>query len=123
MVHMRKVLVAPDVNAQRVGARYARHVRCRLANLVNEAALSRTSRQALRRDGRFRAAKDKIFMGASALDGDAGRRAPQHGYHESGHAVVAKLMPKTDRCTKSPLFRADVRWIDHALPSKTLQYG
>jgi len=69
-----------------------------LANLVNEAALF-----AARRNGRlvdmsdFEKAKDKIIMGAE-------RRSivmPEDercntAYHESGHAVVARMLPKTD---------------------------
>jgi cell division protease FtsH len=45
----------------------------------------------------FERAKDKIFMGAerrSVLMPERERR--NTAYHESGHAVVAQLLPKTD---------------------------
>jgi cell division protease FtsH len=69
-----------------------------LANLVNEAALfaARRSKRFVEMDD-FEAAKDKIFMGAerrSMVMPEEERR--NTAYHESGHAVVAKLMPKTD---------------------------
>jgi cell division protease FtsH len=69
-----------------------------LANLVNEAALF-----AARRNGRvvemqdFEKAKDKIFMGPerkSMVMREEERR--NTAYHESGHAVIAKLLPKHD---------------------------
>src|SRR5690606_28023804 len=65
---------------------------------VNEAALF-----AARRNGRmvdmadFEKAKDKIIMGAerrSLVMPEEERR--NTAYHESGHAVVAKMLPKTD---------------------------
>ena len=69
-----------------------------LANLVNEAALF-----AARRNGRvgamedFERAKDKIMMGAErkamVMSEDEKRNT---AYHESGHALVARLMPKSD---------------------------
>jgi len=69
-----------------------------LANLVNEAALfaARRTKRFVEMDD-FEAAKDKIFMGAerrSMVMPEEERR--NTAYHESGHAVVAKLMPKTD---------------------------
>jgi cell division protease FtsH len=69
-----------------------------LANLVNEAALfaARRAKRFVEMDD-FEAAKDKIFMGAerrSMVMPEEERR--NTAYHESGHAVVAKLMPKTD---------------------------
>ncbi|MGH8728988.1 MAG: ATP-dependent zinc metalloprotease FtsH, partial [Burkholderiales bacterium] len=69
-----------------------------IANLVNEAALfaARQNKRLVDMDD-FERAKDKVIMGAE-------RRSivmPEHerrntAYHESGHAVVAKLLPRTD---------------------------
>jgi cell division protease FtsH len=69
-----------------------------LANLVNEAALfaARSNKRLVDMDD-FERAKDKIFMGAerrSVLMPERERR--NTAYHESGHAVVAQLLPKTD---------------------------
>jgi cell division protease FtsH len=98
MVHMRKVPCAPDVNANVLARGTPGMSGADLANLVNEAALfaARRSKRFVEMDD-FEAAKDKIFMGAerrSMVMPEEERR--NTAYHESGHAVVAKLMPKTD---------------------------
>jgi len=98
MVHMRKVPMAADVKADILARGTPGMSGADLANLVNEAALF-----AARRNKRFvdmedfEAAKDKIMMGAerrSMIMPEEERR--NTAYHESGHAVVARLLPKTD---------------------------
>jgi cell division protease FtsH len=69
-----------------------------LANLVNEAALfaARSNKRLVEMDD-FERAKDKIIMGAerrSMVMPEEERR--NTAYHESGHAIVARLLPKTD---------------------------
>jgi cell division protease FtsH len=44
----------------------------------------------------FERAKDKIIMGAERRSIVMPRRAQNTAYHESGHAIVAQLLPKTD---------------------------
>ncbi|MCZ8014677.1 membrane protease FtsH catalytic subunit [Limnobacter thiooxidans] len=97
-VHMRKIPMSPDVNASVLARGCPGFSGADLANLVNEAALF-----AARRNGRvvemndFEKAKDKIMMGAerrSMVMPEEERR--NTAYHESGHAIVAKLMSKTD---------------------------
>jgi cell division protease FtsH len=97
-VHMRKVPMAPDVKADILARGTPGMSGADLANLVNEAALF-----AARRNGRlvdmedFEKAKDKILMGAerrSIVMPEEERR--NTAYHESGHALVARMMPKTD---------------------------
>lgn len=98
MVHMRKVPIAPDVKADILARGTPGMSGADLANLVNEAALfaARRSKRFVEMDD-FEAAKDKIMMGAerrSVVMPEEERR--NTAYHESGHAVVAKLLPKTD---------------------------
>ena len=97
-VHMRKIPMSPDVDASILARGCPGFSGADLANLVNEAALF-----AARRNGRvvemsdFEKAKDKIIMGAerrSMVMPEEERR--NTAYHESGHAIVAKLMSKTD---------------------------
>jgi cell division protease FtsH len=97
-VHMRKVPIAPDVKADVLARGTPGFSGADLANLVNEAALfaARGSKRLVDMED-FERAKDKIIMGAE-------RRSmvmPEHerkntAYHESGHAVVAKLLTRTD---------------------------
>jgi len=98
LVHMRKVPVAPDVKAEIIARGTPGMSGADLANLVNEAALfaARKNKRLVDMDD-FERAKDKIIMGAerrSMVMPEEERR--NTAYHESGHALVAKLMPKTD---------------------------
>ncbi len=97
-VHMRKIPMSPNVDASVLARGTPGFSGADLANLVNEAALF-----AARRNGRvvemndFEMAKDKIIMGAerkSMVMPEEERR--NTAYHESGHAIVARLLPKTD---------------------------
>ena len=97
-VHMRKVPVSTDVDAAVLARGTPGFSGADLANLVNEAALF-----AARRNKRsvdmldFEDAKDKIYMGPerkSAVMREEERK--NTAYHEAGHAVVAKLLPKAD---------------------------
>lgn len=97
-VHMRKVPIAPDVKADVLARGTPGFSGADLANLVNEAALF-----AARRNKRlvemmdFEDAKDKIYMGPerkSMVMREEERR--NTAYHESGHAVVASLLPEAD---------------------------
>ncbi len=98
MVHMRKVPVAPDVKADILARGTPGMSGADLANLVNEAALfaARRNKRFVEMDD-FESAKDKIMMGAerkSMVMPEEERR--NTAYHESGHALVARLLPKTD---------------------------
>jgi cell division protease FtsH len=98
MVHMRKVPIAPDVKADIIARGTPGFSGADLANLVNEAALfaARGNKRLVDMED-FERAKDKIMMGAerrSMVMSDEEKR--NTAYHESGHAVVAKLLPKTD---------------------------
>ncbi len=98
MVHMRKVPMGADVKADIIARGTPGFSGADLANLVNEAALfaARANKRVVDMDD-FERAKDKIMMGAerrSMIMPEEERR--NTAYHESGHAVVAKLMPKTD---------------------------
>jgi cell division protease FtsH len=98
LVHMRKVPVGPDVKAEIIARGTPGFSGADLANLVNEAALfaARKNKRLVDMDD-FERAKDKIVMGAerrSMVMPEEERR--NTAYHESGHALVAKLLPKTD---------------------------
>ena len=98
LVHMRKVPLAADVKAELIARGTPGFSGADLANLVNEAALfaARKSKRLVDMDD-FEMAKDKIMMGAErksmVMSEDEKKNT---AYHESGHTVVAKLLPKSD---------------------------
>ena len=98
LVHMRKVPIDADVKADILARGTPGFSGADLANLVNEAALFAARRNKRTVDmSDFEDAKDKIFMGperTSMVMREEERR--NTAYHESGHAVVAKLLPKAD---------------------------
>ena len=97
-VHMRKVPIGPDVRADVIARGTPGFSGADLANLVNEAALFAARRSARLVDMiDFERAKDKIIMGAerrSIVMPEEERR--NTAFHESGHAIVARMLPKTD---------------------------
>ncbi len=97
-VHMRKVPLAADVDANVVARGTPGFSGADLANLVNESALFAARRNKKLVDMQdFEDAKDKIIMGAerkSMVMREDERR--NTAYHESGHAIVARLLPNSD---------------------------
>ena len=98
LVHMRKIPSAPDVRADILARGTPGFSGADLANLVNEAALfaARSNKRVVEMDD-FERAKDKIMMGAERKNMVMPEEERRNtAYHESGHAVVAYLLDKTD---------------------------
>ena len=98
LVHMRKVPLATDVKAELIARGTPGFSGADLANLVNEAALfaARKSKRLVDMED-FEMAKDKIMMGAERKSMVMSEEEKRNtAYHESGHTVVAKLLPKSD---------------------------
>ncbi|MFZ1364502.1 ATP-dependent zinc metalloprotease FtsH [Brachymonas denitrificans] len=97
-VHMRKIPVGPDVNAAVIARGTPGMSGADLANLCNEAALMAARRSArLVEMQDFEKAKDKILMGPerkSMVMPEEERR--NTAYHEAGHALIGRLLPKCD---------------------------
>ena len=97
-VHMRKVPVADDVNANIIARGTPGFSGADLANLVNEAALfaARANKRLVDMED-FEKAKDKVVMGAERRSIVMPEKERMNtAYHESGHTVVAKSIPNTD---------------------------
>ena len=97
-VHMKKIPVGKDVDVAVIARGTPGFSGADLGNLVNEAALFAARRNGLvvsMQD--FENAKDKIMMGAErramVMTEDEKKNT---AYHESGHAVVARLLPESD---------------------------
>ena len=97
-IHMRKVPLAQDVSAITIARGTPGMSGADLANLCNEAALMAARRNARTVEMQdFEKAKDKILMGPerkSMVMPEEERR--NTAYHESGHALLGKMLPKCD---------------------------
>jgi cell division protease FtsH len=97
-IHARKVQVGVGVDLRQIARGTPGFSGAELANLVNEAALFavRSGRQTVT-DYDFDQARDKVLMGAErkSLTMSEHERVTC-AYHESGHAVVAALLPAAD---------------------------
>ena len=97
-VHMRKVPIAPDVVAETIARGTPGFSGADLANLVNEAALfaARGNKRLVEMED-FERAKDKIMMGTErrsmVMDEEEKKNT---AYHESGHALLGYILPKSD---------------------------
>ncbi len=97
-VHTRKVPLGDDVDLEVLSKATPGFSGADLENLVNEAALQ-AAREGLESvtQATFELAKDKVLMGSerrSMVLSDEERR--NTAYHESGHALVARMLPGTD---------------------------
>ncbi len=120
-VHMRKIPVGQDVSPSVIARGTPGMSGADLANLCNEAAL-----MAARRNGRvvemqdFERAKDKIIMGPerkSMVMPEEERR--NTAYHEAGHALIGKLLPKCDPVHKVTIIpRGRALGVTMSLPEK-----
>ncbi len=97
-VHMRKVPLAPDVDAKTIARGTPGFSGADLANLVNEAALLAARRnKRLVTQGEFEDSKDKVMMGAERRSmAMTEEEKLATAYHEAGHALVNLLVPGND---------------------------
>ncbi|MSO63240.1 MAG: ATP-dependent zinc metalloprotease FtsH, partial [Acidobacteria bacterium] len=96
-IHVRNVKLNDAVDLRKVAARTAGFAGADLANLVNEAALL-----AARRDAQtvemhdFDEAIDRLVAGLEKKRVMSTREREIVAYHESGHAIVASVLPNMD---------------------------
>src|SRR6187455_391446 len=104
-VHMKKVPLAPDVDARIIARGTPGFSGADLANLVNEAALlaARKGKRLVAMQ-EFEEAKDKVLMGSErksmVMTEDEKRMT---AYHEAGHAIVALHEPASDPIHKATI--------------------
>ncbi|MFM5930787.1 MAG: ATP-dependent zinc metalloprotease FtsH [Novosphingobium sp.] len=104
-VHMKKVPLAPDVNARTIARGTPGFSGADLANLVNEAALLAARRKKrLVAMQEFEDAKDKVMMGAErrsmVMTEDEKKMT---AYHEAGHAIVS-----VNEAASDPIHKATI---------------
>ncbi len=120
-VHMRKVSAGRGVDAKIIARGTPGFAGADLANLVNEAALyaGRSKRKSVEMSD-FEFAKEKIIMGAERKSIVMPERERKNtAYHESGHAIVARLLPDTDPVHKVTIIpRGRALGVTMQLPSE-----
>jgi cell division protease FtsH len=96
-IHARDVKTAPDVDLRIVAARTAGFAGADLANLVNEAALL-AAREDKTQVGikDFESAIDRLIAGLEKKRVMSTKEREIVAYHESGHAIVATVLPGLD---------------------------
>jgi len=120
-VHMRKIPLAPDVNARVIARGTPGFSGADLANLVNEAALlaARVGKRVVTMQ-EFEDAKDKVMMGSErrsmVMTEDEKKLT---AYHEAGHALVGLKVPKHDPLHKVTIIpRGRALGITMSLPER-----
>lgn len=97
-VHTRRLPLAPDVNLEIIAKSTPGFSGADLANLVNEAALlaARKNHDLVTMQD-FEEAKDKVMMGIQRKNVAISEKEKRiTAYHESGHVLVAKMLPEAD---------------------------
>jgi cell division protease FtsH len=96
-IHVKGVKVAPEVDIKVIAARTAGFAGADLANLVNEAALlaARNDKMAVGTKD-FEAAIDRLIAGLEKKRVMSTKEREIVAYHESGHAIVASVLPGLD---------------------------
>jgi cell division protease FtsH len=96
-IHARAVKTQPTVDLTIVAARTAGFAGADLANLVNEAALLAARKDKLAVDmSDFNEAIDRLIAGLEKKRVMNARERETIAYHESGHAIVASVLPGLD---------------------------
>jgi cell division protease FtsH len=118
-VHTRKIPLAEDVNLSVLARGTPGLSGADLANMVNEAALLGARRNHIKVTMQdFEDAKDKVMMGTerrSLVISEEEKKAT--AYHESGHALVGKLVPGSDPVHKMTIIpRGLALGVTHYLP-------
>ncbi len=98
LIHMRKVPLAPDVDARVIARGTPGFSGADLANLVNEAALlsARRNKRVVTMAA-FEESRDRVMMGAERRSMVMTEDEKQlTAYHEAGHALVSHFVPGND---------------------------
>ena len=101
-VHAKEVKLGSDVDLKKIAAMTPGFVGADLANLINEAALiaARRNREEVTMAD-FQEAADRIIGGLEKRNRAMNAKEKEIvAYHESGHALVAMVLPNTDPVSK-----------------------
>jgi len=120
-VHVRKVQLAPDIDLDAIAGLTTGFTGADIANLVNEAAIVGTRRNATSISlNDFTEAIERIVAGlekkSRVLNADERRRV---AYHEMGHALVAATLPGVDPVHKVSIIPRGVGALGYTIQRPT----
>jgi cell division protease FtsH len=97
-VHSKGVTLGPDVDLQKIAARTPGFVGADLANIVNEAALLAARKDKTQVEmNDLDEAIDRVVAGLEKKNRRMNEKEKEIvAYHESGHAIVAEVLPNAD---------------------------
>jgi cell division protease FtsH len=98
LVHSKGVTLSPEVDLKVIAARTPGFVGADLANIVNEAALLAARKDKKEVDMQdFDEAIDRVIAGLEKKNRRMNEKEKEIvAYHESGHAIVAQILPNAD---------------------------
>ncbi|HWO43526.1 MAG TPA: ATP-dependent zinc metalloprotease FtsH [Candidatus Eisenbacteria bacterium] len=121
-IHAKKIKLAPSVDLAHIAAKTPGFVGADLANIVNEAALlaARQGKNAVETSD-FDEAIERVIAGLQKKSRVMNPREKRTvAYHESGHALVAELVPGADPVAKISIIPRGVAALGytHQLPTE-----
>jgi len=116
-VHTRNIKLGPEVDTKVIARRTPGFMGADLANMVNEAALlaSRRSKESVGMD-EFDEALERVIAGPEKKSRVISEREKKIvAYHETGHALIAKLIPNTDPVHKISIIPRGIHALGYTL--------
>jgi len=120
-VHTKKVKLAPDVNLQVLASMTPGMAGADIANVVNEAALlaARKNKQSVEMAD-FEEAIERSIAGLEKKSRVINKREREIvAYHETGHAIVASVLPKADPVRKVSIIPRGIAALGYTLQLPT----
>ncbi|MDO9297008.1 ATP-dependent zinc metalloprotease FtsH [Bradyrhizobium sp.] len=120
-VHIRKIRVGGDVDLDKIAALTTGFTGADLANLINEAAIAATRRDADEVSfGDFTVAIERIVAGIEKKSRVLGKHERRRvAYHEMGHALVAASLPGVDPVQKVSIIPRGVGALGYTMQRPT----
>jgi len=120
-VHIRKIRIGRDVDLDKVAALTTGFTGADLANLINEAAIAATRRDADAVSfGDFTVAIERIVAGIEKKSRVLGKQERRRvAYHEMGHALVAASLPGVDPVQKVSIIPRGVGALGYTMQRPT----
>ena len=120
-VHIRKITVAKDVDLDKVAGLTAGFTGADIANLINEAAIAATRRNAKEVSfDDFTVAIERIVAGVEKKSRVLGKEERRRvAYHEMGHALVAASLPGVDPVQKVSIIPRGVGALGYTMQRPT----